>query len=424
MACLLISLSACSDDDDSQGNSSSYLQIYGVKYTLSSGAIYESNPHTVAVTEDYVYEDKYEDEDSGQMVAEEVHGYKASDESTSVGNFILSLYETGLTVSESEATAKGKGACICFHLNSKDVNSLAEGRYELGSEYTPFTFAGYVSSEYDSQSTVTPAELSEGTVDVSKEGLNYRVSFKGVTTFGGVVEGEYVGPLTECRVSQISSLEYTDVQLAGLFNWVELYLYAPIYGITEKMLADEGYDVGDPDLGIGKAFYSLSSGMASYADAFKKQKEAVDLALYYDKDASAFTFKSPIEMRSYLGHSSKYTFPYHTVYMKAPSSFTDESFENLSASDFTVDITPETVSIPVSDADSFTPVYLFFKTGKGTQGVIKVKEYIPMEEKVYDLLGSMYGDSYAGLMLYYYTQNPILVMDIKCPAIVSDPKIR
>jgi hypothetical protein len=110
--------------------------------------------------------------------------------------------------------------------------------------------------------------------------------------------------------------------------------------------------------------------------------------------------------------------------MKAPSSFTDESFENLSASDFTVDITPETVSIPVSDADSFTPVYLFFKTGKGTQGVIKVKEYIPMEEKVYDLLGSMYGDSYAGLMLYYYTQNPILVMDIKCPAIVSDPKIR
>ncbi len=409
LASLLMLLVGCSDNNDA--TNSSQIVLYDNAFNVGSAVIWQGNPYTIANTQPYIWHDTYVN-DQGVTVTDDVEGITVSDNSTQLGNYTLSLYENGLTYNPELASAKGKGAVVSIQLCSDDVNGVKDGTYTYSETTEPGTFRAYCSSEYQSQKTIKPAAITEGNVNVAKSGDTYNVTISGKTSFGGSVEAKYEGPLEVCKIPQQTSLEYSDVSMAGMIDSVKIEVY---YGDVLLGAATE-LDNGNPDypdFGTGLAFFSLTSGMTQTASAAKKDQ--ADLALYWDEPDSCFRFQSPITMREHLGHKAEYLFPCHTKYMKAPKSFTDTDFENLDATAFNPNIQETDVEIPVTTADDFETSYVFFETGHGVKGVMRLKQYTPRSEGSYD---------YYSVMTYKYEIGPKLLMDIKCPAIVSNPQIR
>lgn len=396
---------ACSDEDNGIVSEGS-VQIYGRSYHLTSGVIWQNNPNTIVSSVPYVWEDKYVD-DGGDEVTDRVEGFKAGDDRMETGNFLLSLYEEGLTFNETLEAASGKAACVCFHLVSSDVNRLVPGKYVFDEDKKINTFSGYCSSEYSTQTSVKPAAFSAGEVTVEEVGDDYRVVFRCETTFGGEISGEYVGKLDFCRVSQVSYSEYSGVSLAGLMEEVTISQSYLIMGMEIPLGT-----VTTIDEDCGSAFFSLSSGIASVASSASRNAESIDLALLWDEEEETFVFESPIRMRSKLNHQSEYNFPCHTIYMKAPADFTDEDFENLTSDSFSFEITEEKVEVPTAN---FKPVYVFFQTGRGVQGVMKVYGYTPLGVRETIEMG---------VIKSVFPANPALLLEIKCPAVVANPQIR
>lgn len=345
-------------------------------------------------------------------MTDNIEGFTVSDKATQLGNYTISLYENGLTYNPELASAKGKGAVVSIQLCSPSIDGVAEGTYTYSETTASNTFRAYCSSEYQSQKTIRPAAITEGELKVAKSGNSYHVELNGKTSFGGSVSVKYDGPLGICKIPQQTSLEYTDVSMAGMMDKMDIEVY---YG--EQLLGsatefDDG-NPGYPDFGTGLAFFSLTSGMTQSASA--SRKDMADIALYWDEAGKCFRFESPIKMRAHLGHKEDYLFPCHTKYMKAPDSFTDADFDNLEANNFNTDIIESNVEIPVTTADGFKTCYVFFETGRGVKGVMRLKQYTPQSMGSYD---------YYGVMTYNYQIGPKLLMDIKCPAIVSNPQIR
>ena len=297
-------------------------------------------------------------------------------------------------------------------LYKTDLDGVADGTYKYSETTAAQTFRAYCSSEYQSQKTIKPAAITEGEVSVKHDGNDYHVTLSGKTSFGGSVVANYDGPLEVCKVPQQTSLEYTDVSLAGMMDTMNIEVYYGDVLLGSSTELDDG-NPEYPDLGTGLCFFSLTSGMTQSASA--KRKDMADIALYWEKAKKSFRFQSPITMRAHLGHKAEYVFPCHTKYMKAPASFTDADFENLDATRFNVDIKESDVEIPVTTADDFQTSYVFFETGNGVKGVMRLKQYTPQGTGSYD---------YYGVMTYNYQTGPKLLMDIKCPAIVSNPQIR
>lgn len=402
--------SACSDSDDATVGSSRIV-LYDNSFNVGSGVIWQGNPYSVVNTVPYVWKDTYVN-DKGETVTDDVEGFTVSDNTTQLGNYTISLYETGLTYSPELASAKGKGSVVSIQLCSPDLDGVADGTYKYSETTAAQTFCAYCSSEYQSQKTIKPAAITEGEVSVKHDGNDYHVTLSGKTSFGGSVVANYDGPLEVCKVPQQTSLEYTDVSLAGMMDTMNIEVYYGDVLLGSSTELDDG-NPEYPDLGTGLCFFSLTSGMTQSASA--KRKDMADIALYWDKAKKSFRFQSPITMRAHLGHKAEYVFPCHTKYMKAPASFTDADFENLDATRFNVDIKESDVEIPVTTADDFQTSYVFFETGNGVKGVMRLKQYTPQGTGSYD---------YYGVMTYNYQTGPKLLMDIKCPAIVSNPQIR
>lgn len=432
--CLSACILSCSDQEDGLVNPDKMIRLYGNSYNLQSGVIWQSNSNIVVSSVPFVYEDIYEKD--GSMVTDKVEGFRAGVDQIETGNFTLSLYEEGLYYNRELEKAQGEAACICFHLASPKVGELVPGKYVFGTDKTPYTFVGYCSSYYNTQSKENiPATLSEGEVSIEKNADSYRVVFQCKTTFGGEVAGEYNGLLDNCRVSQVKSTEYEDVSLSGLLDEVEIIpwyneefvqLLADNIGVSFDdavailELQPDGdrflslsYAYTDLDIEIGQSLFSLSTGLSQTARNAKNNLESVDLALVWNKSQESFCFESPIRMRSLLGHDSQYDFKSHTIYMKAPESFTDSDYANLNSDNFVFQITEEKVEISTRD---FKPSYVFFQTGKGVQGIINVKSYTPLDTKV-EIDPSAGGG-------YILPLNPALQLEIKCPAVVSNPQIR
>lgn len=402
----LLALHACSGSDEVESTSNIYL--YGNTFDIGSGVIWQGNPYKISSTMPCTWIDTYTNS-QGTAVSDEVEGFTASDEVIEAGNFTISLYERGLTYNPELASAKGKGAAVSIQLSSADKNAVATGKYTYGVENKPGTFIAYCSSEYQSQKTIKSAPITEGEVNVEKVGDNYHVTLTGKTSFDGDVSVTYEGPLETCSIPQPTALEYTDVSLSALFKqtWLEMVLYGSVH--VGRSIS---FDTGDDDMGTGKAFLSLTSGTTQYADS--KSKDLVDIALYYDEEGKCLRFESPLKMRQYLGHNDKYNFPCHTIYMKAPASFTDEDYENLNAQEIPYEIQEETVTVP-ADEEAFEQCYVFFKTGRGTTGVMRIKQFTPSYENTLVM---------SDVVSYLYPQNPALLIDVKCPSVSSNPQIR
>ena len=443
----------CSDSDGDALSPERVIRLYGRSYNLQSGVIWQSNPNMVVSSEPYVYEDVYVN-DEGEQVTDRVEGVCPGDDQTETGNFMLSLYEEGLIYNEKLEKAQGKGACVSFHLASAETGRLVPGKYVFGTEKLPGTFSGYCSSDYNtSERDNVVAGLAEGEVNIGQNGEEWYVKFECKTTFGGEIFGEYRGKLDECRVSQVSSIEYKDIVLAGLMEKVEVtpwYNEALARLILDGAFEDFGgvdgfmeilgmtsfdelaeyiglevsdgryFDVGNKEYDYdieynGTSLFSLTTGLSQRVKDASKKADAIDVALSWDKTEESFYFESPIRVRRWVGHRDKYNFPCHTIYMKAPADFSDADFENLNAETFSFAITEEVVKIPTQD---FKPCYVFFQTGKGVSGVIKVISWVA------EGVAIRTDEDMGGMMGYRIPQNPTLELEIKCPAVVANPQIR
>lgn len=398
--CLCIG--ACSDKDDGTVTTSSVLHVYGQNYNLNSGVIWKNNRNVMISTVPYVYKDTYINEE-GQQQTDEITGYSAGRDRQETGNFMLSLYEPGLVFDNNLESITGRGACICFHLSSPDTEKLIPGKYTFGKEKLPNTFTAYSSVFYDTQKSVDPAEITKGEIIIEKNSDTYHIEFNTLATNGAKITGQFDGTLKECKVKQLASANYDNVSIAGLLD--------SIYTIVEQMgiifPTEWGLDESN-----GAAFYSTTTGTSNVATNAKNVN--VDIALLWDRKTESFIFESPIRMRSWLGHNDNYNLPCHTIYMKAPDSFTDTDFEKLDDTGFSFDIEEQKV---IFNTQTFQPGYVFFETGNGIQGVIHVKRFTPTGSKREDFMGM-------GFLFITTPVNPTLIMDIKCPANFIDPKIR
>ena len=178
---LLLSASSCSDNSD-VGNTSQIV-LYDNGFNIGSGVIWQGNPYTIANTQPYIWQDTYVNEQR-VTVTDNVEGFTVSDNTTQLGNYTISLYENGLTYNPELASAKGKGAVVSIQLCSADVNGVKEGTYTYSETTEEGTFKAYCSSEYQSQKTIKPATITEGNVNVAKNGDNYNVTLSGKTSFG------------------------------------------------------------------------------------------------------------------------------------------------------------------------------------------------------------------------------------------------
>ena len=396
----LLGASACSDNEQDV-DPAALLDIYGRQYRLTEGVIWENNPVDIHATVPYVFEDTYKTA-GGETVTDRVTGFAAGNGNRKVGNFMLSLYEEGLHYNAGMKASVGNGACICFHFATESTDRLTPGKYVYGTEKEAGTFIAYSSSNYRTDYSVTLAEITAGEVIVEQQGENYNIRFDCTTSFGGKVTGEYVGPLFYCRVPQQTSAFYENITLAGLLDSVV---------ISESWLGDAPEISVSVDYSNGAAFLATSSGACKYAK--DGGKELVDVALVWDKTTASFYFESPICMRALLGHSDTYNFPCHTIYMNAPSTFTAADFDRLGESSFAPDIQEEKVVFSTAD---FRPGYVFFRTGNGVEGVIHVKGFAPPDKQT--------TSEWGGWLITEKPVNPVLYLDVKCPANFVDPKIR
>lgn len=402
LACL-----SCSDDGDGNGNAGD-ISFYGETYSLSQGAIYHDNNHTVIAVEDYVFEDRYEWE--GEEHVDQVEGFTAEVKDGQTGNFLVGLYEDGFKLSDLTQDARGSGACICLRLASPETERIVPGKYTYSRNHDEFTFMGYSSVNYSAGSGTTPNELAEGEVNVSQEGEVYSISFDCKTTFGGEIKGNYTGTLRsfDIRKNVETIYSYEDIELDALLEQVD---YTDLEGVVHS----------EPDYLRGNAFLMSATQQVYsanlYRDLANTAKEDIDIALAYDREKEAVYFESPIKMRALLWHDTyenetlfDYTFnlPCHTKYMPAPEGFTNEDFEALSEpGDFNFEFAEARAEIPV---DAALPRFVFVQTGNGQLGVIRVKTISPESTQMI-----------AGII---YPANPSVVMDIKFPRTYSEQRMR
>lgn len=399
VALIFLGTGSCSDKDDGMDGNNSQLQVYGLQYSLNMGVIWQNNKNVISQTIPYTFYDTYIDSE-GNEKTDKIVGFTTGDEQTESGNFMLTLYESGLVYHPDIESITGKGACICFHLASADIDRFMPGKYIYGNEKKANTFTAYSSVYYDTQQSVNPAEISKGEITIEKEGEEYHIEFRGSTTNEGEIVCRYEGPLKEVRVKQQAAASFQGISLAGLLDSVNVKVESRYF---------EDYTYSDVDRENGRAFLCTKTGMTSYAK--DPGQESIDLALLWEKETESFVFESPIRMRKWLWHLDEFYFPCHTIYMQAPDDFTDNDFDNLEESGFDFKILEQTVKIGTR---SFKPGYVFFQTGAGTKGVIHVKSFTP--------LGSITSED--SFQKNTYPENPTLVIDIKCPANFVDPKIR
>ncbi len=397
----LLCLGSCSDDDDGLDLNKS-ITAYGEPYELTEVIAWESNPYVVRTTVPYIFEDIYEKE--GNEVTDEVEGFAPGTGTKEYGNFMLSFYERGMEYNEDLTRITGKGVCLSCHLVSPEKDRLVPGKYVFNTERAANTFTAYFSSEYDPEGYVTPAIITEGEVNIEENGGKYKVEFRCGNAYGGKMSGTYEGVIRQVKVNQQLTAIYNDLMLSGLMRYV--YVNYESMFFPEMTKDYEDFDIWYKN----SAFFSSATGDCRSADA--SGRESVDVALIWDRDNNYFRFESPIRMRAMLGHDDTYNYPCHTIYAWAPASFTDEDFDNLDITGFTFDL--ENESEVILGIDPFKGGFVFFKTGEGKKGVIRVKDFTPMGSQTES---SFFGSTTAEV-------GPKLMIDVKSEASFPNPIMR
>jgi len=120
-------------------------------------------------------------------------------------NYDIALTSSQVNVNEQGRTGIGNSAY--FQLFSSSQTELTSGIYTYSSSLTPFTFnRGNYGLNYDyANRNGTSLTLVGGSLDVTKAGNVYTITFSSVLASGAQVTGTYSGPLTALDFSDILS---------------------------------------------------------------------------------------------------------------------------------------------------------------------------------------------------------------------------
>lgn len=401
--CILSSWSCSKDDvDDSDVSSTQCFKIYGQRFSMTSAALWKCGVNMMISVKPYVYIDSYIDQ-GGNQVNDPINGFESDDNFSETGVFMLSLYEKGFRFDNQLQAAVGSGAVICLHLASQGKDNLTMGQYTYATDKSEMTFVGYSDVGYTFPKTSitgdlrTPAEITKGGIDISKSGDIYTLRFSGETSIGALSEATYIGEVNSFDISDKVMGRITDESLAGLMDSIKTVDVTITNGVERRVTT---YSL---DKTSGKAFVNLSKSEITNAEASDKKR--ADIAAKYIEQSNSIQLTSPIEMRSYLGHVSKYNMTTHTKYMFAPSSFDEKDFDNFTAEAFDFTVTPQSVIIPL--AGFGRPLFVFFETGTGMRGIMKIKGVAGKTSKTTIIS--------AGGNYRITDVNPTLIVDIKYP---------
>lgn len=406
-------LPSCEDEVNLETNvvKSPYnLSIYGTKFALLSGVIWQSNDNVVIPQVEYIWEDSYIDND-GVPKKDKVVGFFRSEDQIRTGNFMIALYGDGLAYSPSILATKGKGAAICLHLASSDMKQLKPGKYTFNTDKSANTFLGYFSTRYDmSGNAGRSSTLTSGEVNLEKlANGKFKLSFHGKNAADAELSCNYEGHLYECVVPQLKMIFMKNINLPGLHPRMETRTwYEPNYHGSDKPdTFTHGIDT------VSKAFIPIEEGVNVGSKTTFKAK--AEIALVYNEAAKTLEFRSPIKMRALLDHLSTYNFSCHTIFMRAPTSFTDADFDNLEETGVTTKIVDQVVTF---STENFQPGYVFFEAGSGAKGAIKVKSLTDGYVLETDRSNGQ------GYTIEFNQISPQLVCDIKSPTNFGNPKLR
>ena len=227
---------ACSDKEN--GPDPSRFQFLGQNYDLTSGVIWKSNRNVLISTVPYRYEYNYiteVDEETGQGGEEAtntVEGFKAGSDMTVTGNFMLSLYGTGLTFDNNTKTVSGQGACISFHLSTSDIDKIVPGKYVFGKAKSANTFMAWSCISYKpGAGNNTLLEITSGEVLIEQNTDSWYIKFDCTLANGSKLTGQYESTLYTSKAEQPAYATYEDVTIAGLLDSVTMTLsHAPELG--------------------------------------------------------------------------------------------------------------------------------------------------------------------------------------------------
>lgn len=379
----------CSKEDIGSTFSNS-INVYGLDYTIGNSILWENNPKMVF--EQVPYSFTYTD-DIGEVT---IDGYACETEITVLGNYILSLYENSLNYIEDLGEMNGEGVATSIHFTTSDAAGVADGTYAFSDSNTSDTFCAYHSSYYSTSEDRNIATITDGSVEIKSSGDTRTVDYNLITSNGGVVSGTYEGEIIETKVESQAEASAEDILIMGY--QIDYYREQEFFGMISTY--------GPEDMN-STAFYSTTTGSVTTAKDGSYDK--VDIALLWNQDDNTVSFASPIEICQYT--ERLYIFLNHTEYAAAPADFTDEDYYSVSIDDI-----PAYFENPVNavfSVENFEPGYVFFKSGQGLMGVIKVKEVTPGE----------YVET-TGIIVHRYTLGPQLLIDVRSPGNFTSPLIK
>ncbi len=382
------------------------VNIYGRDYPIGLAVLWQNNPRMIFTQVPYSFVDSYTDE-NGNPITETIEGLTCLDDINILGNYMFSLYETSFSYIEDVNLVNGSGAVVTIHLTSPS-EELVEGEYTYSTLFSGNTFYAYTSSNYSSiKSSNVISQVIEGKVTVKKSGSGFAVDYELVNSQGGVVKGSYNDKIEELRVNLQTEALNSDIRISGIAEsvFIETYMYGNPYN---QEYTTDNYNTG---------FFSTTTGGTSKVTDGAREK--VDMALYYNAVDNTLTFTSPIEMRKYTGRTEEY--PNHTLYVRAPSTFTEDDYNNIQVTDIPSYFNNSTNTPVVFSVDNFEPGYVFFKSGQGLMGVMNVKSVAEGRHIENDIF-AIYG--LPGYLVQHYQLSPNLLVDIKSPGNFSSPQIQ
>ena len=400
---LSLFLYACKKNDTAinSNNTQNTLTHYGQTFSIANARMFKSMPFKEKIKKEYIYNYTYTDP-SGNTTDHHELGYEFGGVKSYMGNFILSLYGDGITYNSQIEGLQGSGMIASFHFVCSDTSKLIPGKYVYSEKDSIGSFKAYIITTYNptKDEKLIPATITSGEVNVVQNSAdNYTVNFSCVTATGGVVKGNYTGVAPQQIPKTVTINNYTDIKVNGLLD--STYIYDRDYYFYWSISPDN----------VDMAYLSTAKGVAANSDS--KNTDAIDIAVSYNSATASVVFVSPLKSVAQLwGNQPGASFPCHTIYSPAPSGFTDADFNNIKdAKDFSFTVSDQVASIPVSGSN--LPQYVFFLTGNGDKGIIKVTAISP---------------PYLNNYIYYgfnvsQPVGPAVTMDIKCTASFSNAKI-
>lgn len=407
LSCRSVGSGHTPEDDPSPTSVSGSLSVYGLDIKLSGATLKRLSNQRRTTIEEFKYTHSYNR--GGKKVTNTLTGQRAGNDVVNYCYYTLTFYEPGIGFDDLTQNISGSGAVVTFHIYSEPGASVPTGKLKWSKDPVPGTFKAYYSSTYDASKPNLShvALVKTGTLELQTElGKKIKAVFALETNSGTKVTGSYEGNYKELTAPDISYPHGEGIIIRG---------FTPTYLLQVEengVIVQQGVQ---PSGSVLESMLNTGKGKSLTGAEASQIPDLIDIMLLKNTDSGDFTFtspaKNPVADQEYvwgIGWLPLYRyFPNTTYYQKAPSDFTDRSYEALDTDGFDFQVRK----------DEFLTLspgyrgYVFFSTTQGMKGVIKIEDYAKPEviRKLY------YGTIY---QLYHMTDGFVVNYKVEAAPVV------